>query len=340
MPAEKECPRWRALDPEGLAALEIAFHPDLRIGPDGAPYFAGLACDSACVESGGLGVPKVARYDGTWVGLSQEGLPETYMLPLLFIGRDGSLHLFWGSTVSSFDGTSWQERLPPLPGFGLAGRTVEQDVEGHIYTAFLASSENVVPVEFSVVRLDGSAWTSVGGELPGDLDESWIAVNDATLCVAHAYWDEVLGRGAVSCFEDSDWVTLRNFDRYLAPGFGIAPDGSLYVGIWDDHQLTVMQGKQGTWREIGSFFALSTQLTVSKRGTVFAVGSSPREGTPLVAAWHGESSGWTYYTTEGLQPGDSPSLVIGEQDGDEVPYLMYLTPEGNRSITNVVKYEQ
>jgi len=339
VPRAKECPRWRSLDPVGLNAIGISPTFDFKIAADGAPHIAGLTCDAACNEQGGLGVPFVARYvDDSWVTLTQEGLPRSYFFPLLLIGRDGTLHLLSDGMSSSFDGTTWAQRFPPVPGDGLAGSTVVEDEEGRIVTTIREDTDGSVPAELSVVRLEGSTWTALGSKLPGELNLNSLVVRDETLCIAHVHWYETGYLGPLSCFDGSEWATVKEFQSNLAGGVGIGPDGAFYVAPWDGLLMTVMEGKRARWSEIGSLFATHAQLAVSKNRTVFVLVTSLERNTSMVAAWRPDTREWSYYTTEGLDGSVRPLLAIGD-DGDEpVPYLAYQIYDPVASF-KVVKHE-
>ena len=349
------CPSWKPLDEATLDALNFNTVPTgwtFEVAADGTPYLVVLDCRTGDCFDRTRVVPTVMRYEqGAWTTLPSDGLPEAVTPPALVIDPNGTLHMLTNVTddenlvprsiVSSFDGTRWEQRGAPLP--GVAPLTVdlwagpfELDDSNRFVAAMLEPRDSGRLL--SIRRQDDSGWQLVGTEIDNDNTGVQIALRDDTVCVIHT--DYTLAT-ALLCLDEAEWRVVREFDRALARGFFIRPDGTLVVARSLHFSTSVLFGKDDEWVESPPVECQRAELSVTQDGGVFLFAQG-FDMPSRVAFWDEELDEWGYLTTAGISEDAleyNGSAKFEAAEVAKVPYLALQFSLGGAFELRVWKHE-
>jgi hypothetical protein len=354
MRESETCPSWRPLDEASLDALDFNAVPTgwtFEVAADGTPYLAVLNCKSGDCFDRTRVVPTVMRYEqGAWTTLPSDGLPETVTPPALIVEANGTLHLLSDVTddeglvprsiVSTFDGVRWEQRGSPLPGeapltVDLAAGPFALDDSNRLMTAIVDPSG--LATRLSIWRLEDSGWQVLGTPINNDNSGVQIASRNETVCVTH-----LDGLAAtLLCLDESEWRVVKEFERTLARGFFIRPDGTFVVAHSLFLSTNVMFGKNDEWIELPPVQSQRAELSVTQDGGVFLFAQG-FDVPSRVAFWDEELDEWGYLTNAGIHEDalvyDGSSKFVAAEAA-KTPYLAIYFRTGGGYELRVWKHE-
>jgi hypothetical protein len=306
------------------------------------------------------GAAVVNKFDGAnWVqvetGSLSNGAPDILEIAIDLHGitylayRDANLN--YKGVVKKFDGSNWASL--GVQGFSLSGAddiSLKMDQNNTAYVAY----QDMSNYKATVKKYDGSTWVDVGtGLSPGEGSSPSIAF-DANGTLYVVYGDGTNGNKAtVQKFNGSTntWETIgaAGFSGGNISYIKIAIDAAntpyvAYQDVSNNHRATVKKFDGTSWTTVGTAgFSAGTvfdiDIALGNDGVPYVAYVDVVNGTKItVKKFDAVNNNWVTVGTEGFSATRIRDDVSIAFDGNNVPYVTYVTISGNDAIPNVNKF--